>query len=223
METKYFVKQGFVQKAKGKILGGFDLNRFVKWFLGKINVPYADPCCLEDQERFPVAYNEEDSTFERFDSETLAWVAVDTTPTSFTTDTITESTANAGVTVEGVKAENGGLSNSGETMFVPFIPTAAQNNITAGTGGAISVANYYTTINTDAGGDNFTLANGTQIGQLKKIFLVADGGGDGVVTPATAFAGGATTATFNDANDALTIMWNGAAWAVIENVGVTVA
>lgn len=109
------------------------------------------------------------------------------------------------------------------SMFAGFIPNAAQDNITAGTGGAIAVTNYLTTINTDAGGDAFTLANGTYAGQLKKILLVTDGGGDGVVTPATAFAGGATTATFNDANDYLLLMWNGSAWRVVENSGVTVA
>lgn len=104
-----------------------------------------------------------------------------------------------------------------------YYPDAAQNDITAGTGGAISVANYLTTINTDAGGDAFTLADGTVPGQMKKILLVVDGGGDGVVTPATAFAGGATTATFNDAADYLILMWNGSAWRVLENSGVTVA
>jgi len=139
------------------------------------------------------------------------------------TDTITEITASAGITADSVLLKDGGVSNTGGTTFAGFYFDAAQNNITAGTGGAISVANYLTTINTDAGGDAFTLANGTQIGQMKKILLVADGGGDGVVTPATAFAGGATTATFNDATDYLILMWNGSAWRVLENSGVTVA
>jgi hypothetical protein len=104
-----------------------------------------------------------------------------------------------------------------------YYPSVAQNDIAAGTGGAILVTNYLTTINTDAGGDAFTLANGTVVGQMKKILLVVDGGGDGVVTPATAFFGGATTATFGDATDYLILRWNGTAWVVLENFGVTVA
>jgi hypothetical protein len=107
-------------------------------------------------------------------------------------------------------------------MIAAFYPSVAQNDIAAGTGGAILVTNYLTTINTDAGGDAFTLANGTQIGQMKKILLVADGGGDGVVTPATAFAGG-TTATFNDAGDYVILQWSGTAWVVLENSGTTIA
>jgi hypothetical protein len=156
MEAKYILKNGLVQKSKETILGGFELNRFVKWLLGKINVAYADPCCLEGQVNFPVT-----------------------------------------------------------------IPAAAQNDIAAGTGGAISVVNYFTTINSDAGGDAFTLADGTQIGQLKKIRLVDDGGGDAVVTPAN-LAGG-TTITFDDAADEVELIWNGTDWVVIYNVGATVA
>ena len=108
-------------------------------------------------------------------------------------------------------------------MFAGFYPDVAQNDIAAGTGGAVIVTNYLTTINTDAGGDAFTLADGTQIGQMKKILLAVDGGGNGVVTPATAFADATTTATFNDAGDYLILMWNGTAWRVQENSGVTLA
>jgi hypothetical protein len=125
--------------------------------------------------------------------------------------------------------QNSGVYLTGTTgvqtslQIAGFYPTVAQNNITAGTGGAILVTNYLTTINTDGGGDAFTLANGTQTGQLKKIILIADGGGDGVVTPATALLGGATTITFNDASDYVILIWNGSAWAVLENSGTTIA
>lgn len=109
-----------------------------------------------------------------------------------------------------------------EVQISAFYPQVAQSDIAAGTGGAIPVTNYLTTINTDAGGDAFTLANGVIIGQMKKILLVVDGGGNGVVTPATAFAGGAA-ATFNDAGDYLILQWNGTAWVVLENSGVSIA
>lgn len=113
--------------------------------------------------------------------------------------------------------------NPDGTMLPSAYPSVAQNNITAGTGGAISVANYLTTINTDAGGDAFTLADGTVRGQMKKILLVVDGGGDGVVTPATALSSGATTITFNDTTDYVILQWNGASWIVIENFGTVIA
>jgi hypothetical protein len=141
---------------------------------------------------------------------------------SLSTDTISEFTAAAGITADSVLLKDGGVSNSAATAFAGFYFSAAQNNIAANAGGAISVANYLTTINTDGDDDAYTLANGTQIGQMKKILLVVDGGGNGVVTPATAFAGG-TAATFGDAGDYLILMWTGALWAVIENSGVTIA
>jgi len=110
--------------------------------------------------------------------------------------------------------------NSGVTsgaMVALFTPTDAQNNIAAGTGGAISVANYLTTINTDAGGDAFTLADGTQVGQQKKIILVVDGGGNATITLT-----GYTSIVMNDAGDYVILVWNGSAWKAIENSGCTI-
>lgn len=98
---------------------------------------------------------------------------------------------------------------------------AAPDNIAAATGGAISVTNYLTTINTDAGGDNFTLADGTHEGQLKKILLLADGGGNAVVTPAN-LAGG-TTLTFDNAGEWVLLRWNGSEWRMIDVNGVALA
>lgn len=108
-----------------------------------------------------------------------------------------------------------GFSTNG--LIAGFFPDAAQNNITAGTGGSISVANYLTTINTDAGGDAFTLAAGVQAGQQKKIKLIVDGGGDATVTLT-----GYTSIVMNDAGDYVILMWNGSIWKVLENSGCTV-
>lgn len=102
------------------------------------------------------------------------------------------------------------------------IPATPSNNIIAGAGGAIPVNNYLTTINTDAGGDAFTLADGTLINQLKKIQLIVDGGGNGVVTPAH-LSGAPTTITFDDAADYVILGWNGTDWVVVENSGTTIA
>lgn len=216
--------------------GNFWGFRKMFWaYLNKLHVTFYDPCCpgangsTEDLEFGPVRYNATGDIIERYNGS--AWVEAaigDFTAEEVVTDLISEQTAAAGVTIDGVLLKDGGITVdatgiSGATGLAAFYPDAVQDNIAAAAGGAISVANYLTTINTDAGGDAFTLANGTQTGQMKKILLVTDGGGDGVVTPATAFAGGATTATFNDAADYLILMWNGTAWRVLENSGVTVA
>lgn len=214
------------RSRRGQEKGFFGFRKMFWDYLNKLHVPFYDECCIpangsEDPVvLLPVRYNADSDVLERWDPEFESWVEFDTTPDTFTTDTIVESTLDAGVTIEDVLVRDGGITSG--TMVAAFYPQAAQNDIAAGTGGAISVANYLTTINTDAGGDAFTLADGTVTGQMKKILLVADGGGDGVVTPATAFAGG-TTATFNDAGDFLIIQWSGTAWVILENSGVTVA
>jgi len=110
---------------------------------------------------------------------------------------------------------------SANSMLAGFFPLVAQNDITAGTGGAIVVTNYLTTINTDAGGDAFTLADGVQVGQLKKILLVADGGGNAVITPVN--LSGGTTITMNDAGDYVVLIWDGTDWVTLENSGSTIA
>jgi hypothetical protein len=101
------------------------------------------------------------------------------------------------------------------------IPAAAQENITAGTGGPISVSRYFTTINVDGTDDAFTLADGFVVGQLKKIYLLATTGGNGVITPATAL--GFTTITMNGANDYAVLVWNGSGWVCVEQVGCVIA
>lgn len=103
---------------------------------------------------------------------------------------------------------------------ISVFPDAASNNIAAAAGGAISVANYLTTINTDAGGDAFTLADGTQDGQMKKILLVVDGGGNAVITGA--YEGGNTLTLANAAEFAV-LRWNGARWRMIDQNGAVIS
>ena len=118
------------------------------------------------------------------------------------------------ITANSLNILSGSVIAGPSSTYVPFIPIAALENITAGTGGAISITAYYTTINTDAGGDTFTLADGVVKGQIKKIQLIVDGGGDGVLTP-TNLAGG-TTITFADAADFAILAWAGSEWQTIE-------
>ena len=190
----------------------FDLRKMTRDYLLKLSVPFYDPCCVDANTLgvVPVGFDSTgDGVLKRFNTATNTWVAisVDLTVDDLIADTISVTS---------------GVTTASGAMIAAFYPSAAQNNIIAGTGGAIPVTNYLTTINTDADDDAFTLANGTAKGQMKKISLIVDGGGNGVVTPATAFAGG-TTATFDDAGDFLILQWSGTAWLVLENSGVIIA
>lgn len=78
--------------------------------------------------------------------------------------------------------------------------------------GAINVTTFYTAWTT-TGAEAGTLANGTVLGQLKKIKQIVDGG-DGTLAPAN-LAGG-TTITFADAGDYALLQWDGAEWVAIE-------
>jgi len=100
------------------------------------------------------------------------------------------------------------------SYYTGFIPSAPSNDIAAGAGGAISISRFYTTINSDAGGDAFSLADGVVKGQLKKIQLIVDGGGDAVITPSNLQGG--TTITMADAGDFAILLWDGSDWYPIE-------
>lgn len=80
--------------------------------------------------------------------------------------------------------------------------------------GAITVTEYYTAWTT-TGAQAGTLADGSKVGQMKKITLIVDGG-DGTLTP-NLFVDGATI-TFADAGDFVILMWTGeyTGWRAIE-------
>jgi len=107
-----------------------------------------------------------------------------------------------------------GIVSSVGTFRMGFFPTAATEVIAEGAGGAISVATHLTTIGADVGGDAFTLAVGTVIGQMKKIAFVSTSGGTGVVT--AAFRGAGTTLTFTAAGEYALLMWDGTDWLDLE-------
>jgi hypothetical protein len=99
-----------------------------------------------------------------------------------------------------------------------FIPQGAIQALSGS--GAVNITSYLTQWTTLLLGEAATLANGSVVGQLKKVQMVVDGG-DGVLTPANLAA--ATTITFNDVNDFVILSWNGTDWVVIENSGTTIA
>lgn len=117
-------------------------------------------------------------------------------------------------------ASVGSLVNGG--FFVPVIPNAIREVIAAGgTSTAMSVANFGSDVAVDAGGDIFTLADGTVVGQLKQVTLDATAGGIATITPATFVDG--TSATLTTAGDFATFMWVGATgWRLVGGRGVAV-
>ncbi len=72
---------------------------------------------------------------------------------------------------------------------------------------------------TSTGAHGGTLANG-QTGQIKEIYMVADGG-DFVLTPAN-LEGAATTLTFGDVGDYIKLIFDGTSWCIVQNQGVVV-
>lgn len=209
------------QRGWGK--GFFGFRKMFRDYLTKLNVPFFDACCPAlTGDIYPVRYNDDDSVLERYSSDG-EWVPIENqTNESFTNITVDNIGSSGDITVTApLKTDTGIINDSGLIKMVPFISLSGQTNIVAGTGGAIPVTSHMTTIATDAGGDAFTLADGTTVGQTKKIQLIADGGGDATITPANLNSG--TTITMNDVGDYVLLIWGGAEWFVVENIGSTVA
>ena len=88
--------------------------------------------------------------------------------------------------------------------------------------GAVNVTSLATAFTSTAAGNALTLADGAQ-GQLKTVIYVAEaaGGDTGVLTPTN--LGSATTITFNDIGDSVTLQFAGADWWVVGFRGAVVA
>ena len=127
---------------------------------------------------------------------------------SISTNVIAEGTSGSGVTVDGLLIKDAGLSAN--SMFAGFMPVALAQALSGA--GAVNVTSYLTKF-TSTGTNALTLANGTQIGQLKKIYHAVDGG-SGVLTPVSLTGG--TTITFTTAGEYAILLWNGSTWNAIE-------
>ena len=125
-----------------------------------------------------------------------------------------------GTNVEGILVDDGDVVVDEDLTVSGNWLAGTPENITAGTGGAINVTELVTTINTDAGGDAYTLANGT-VGQLKVICMIVDGGGNAVITPTTAL--GFTTWTGGDAGDSCILFYSSSGWVCVSNQGGALA
>lgn len=124
------------------------------------------------------------------------------------TDVISEQTATAGVTVDGLLIKDGGASAN--SMFAGFFPTAAAQALSGA--GAVNITAYLTKYTSTGGAQALTIAAGSQIGQRKKVSHVVDGG-SGVLTGT--FVGG-TNITFTTVGEFADLIWTGTAWGVLE-------
>jgi hypothetical protein len=88
--------------------------------------------------------------------------------------------------------------------------------------GAVNVTQLTTAFTSTAAGNALTLADGAQ-GQIKTIIYVAEaaGGDTGVLTPTN--LGSATTITFNNIGDSVTLQFVGTDWWVVGFRGAVVA
>jgi hypothetical protein len=130
-------------------------------------------------------------------------------------NTISEYTADSGVTIDGVLVKDGSLTHSVlASMQMGWFNVAAQQAITAN--GAIATTSYYTTMNTTGGAKAYTLANASLKGQLKKIYFLTDDG-DAVITGT--FPGVNNTLTFANADEYVVLIWTGTSWYPIEGKG----
>lgn len=200
------------RSQRGWEKGFFGFRKMFRDYLEKLNVAYYDECCVTatPENIFPVRSN--DGVLQFFDGD--SWETLDLDAASIPDDLVVDTLDVDGIAI----SPAGGIVTS--NMLVPFYPQVAPSDIAAGVGGAIDITSYFTTISTDAGGDAFTLADGTVVGQVKRIRLLVDGGGDAVITPAN-FTD--TTITMDDAGDDVELMWDGVQWFTLVNIGATIA
>ena len=137
-------------------------------------------------------------------------------------NTIQEYTSDSGITIDSVLLKDGGLSHS--TLIshrVGLIPVAGQQAILFGDATrAVAVTSYFTTLTADTSGVVATMAAGSTLGQLKKIYMTACGGGGSVVlTLAAGTFVGYNTWTFDAVGDTVTFMNGTSGWYPIEIIG----
>jgi hypothetical protein len=120
-------------------------------------------------------------------------------------------TSIATIDASGVTLQSGGDGFHGAASTSARMSVAvAQEDIADGVGGAIDPDVPFTSIEADAGGDAFTMAGGSQVGQTKEILFTATAGGTGVVTIAT--LDGGNTITFTAAGAYAKLQWDGTSW-----------
>lgn len=71
--------RAFVRETTKKIKENFDLDKFVKKTVDKLNVPFFDECCdtAESKVYVPVRYNVTDEVLEYYDAVENEWVLIE--------------------------------------------------------------------------------------------------------------------------------------------------
>lgn len=113
-------------------------------------------------------------------------------------------TTDSNIQVTGLNA----ISGSVTTTKAPFVPVLVQQALSGA--GAVNLTTFYTAV-TNTGSDALTLADSTQVGQLKKVKMIVDPGTDSTLTFNTN-----ATIVFADVGDYAVLIWNGSDWIPIE-------
>jgi hypothetical protein len=137
----------------------------------------------------------------------LTLSGTDTTTMAFPATSATIARTDAAQTFTGNQTFNGAIIGAVQALSGP---------------GAVNVTQLTTAFTSTGTGDALTLADGVA-GQLKTIIYVAEAAGadTGVLTPTN--LGSATTITFNDVGDSVTLQFAGTDWWVIGFRGAVVA
>lgn len=138
------------------------------------------------------------------------------------TGTVTVTGASGTFAALGNIEVTGGVVAPGGVRATAFYPVGSNPQALSGPGAA-NVTTYQTQFTSTGVGDAITLATGSQIGHVKKITYVAEAGGadTGIITPVASI--GFATVTLNAIGDYVVFVWTGAAWAILEYFGATVA
>lgn len=142
--------------------------------------------------------------------------------TAITTDTVSESTSGAGVTVDGMLIIDNSISNASSITSSGAVTGGYfKDGVQTLSGpGAISVIKGRTEV-TSTGVDALTLAAGTD-GMKKAIYMVVDGG-DATITPTGLL--GYTTIKFTAVGQGVELVYSSSQskWVVVGNNGATLA
>ena len=137
----------------------------------------------------------------------LTLAGTDTTTMTFPATSATIARTDAAQTFTGNQTFSGAIIGAVQALSGP---------------GAVNITTLTTAFTSTAAGNALTLADGVA-GQIKTIVYVAEaaGGDTGVLTPTN--LGSATTITFNNVGDSVTLQFIGADWWVIGFRGAVVA
>jgi hypothetical protein len=127
-----------------------------------------------------------------------------------TNSTLTAPTITNAISVSVASSATAGFKQG--AMFVPCVPSAAPEAKSGA--GAVNVTSFYTSLSS-GGPEANAIAAGTELGQLKKVQMIVDGG-DSTFTITNPVDASNDVITFADVGDYCLLMWVGTAWRVLE-------